>query len=85
MSTILDHFRRYMKRARAAAAATAAGDEYLHGYLRGRRHHQRVEQFGAQDEHAQWLGFADRPESVERERGYRDGFVGVEPQPYRFR
>jgi hypothetical protein len=80
MLTILNQFRRYMKRARAAATAVAS-DDYLRGYLQGLRHHQRVEQFGAQDEHAQWLGFADSPESIELQRGYRDGFAGIEPRP----
>ena len=80
MPTILDEFRRYMKRARAAATI-AVSDAYRRGYLHGLRHHHRVAQFGAQDEHAQWLGFADSPESIELERGYRDGFAGIEPQP----
>jgi hypothetical protein len=77
MLTILDQVRRYLKRARAAATA-ATSDDYLRGYLQGLRHHQRVKQFGAQDKHAQWLGFTDSPESVEFERGYRDGFAGIE-------
>ena len=80
MSTILDEFRRYMKRARAAATI-AVSDDYRRGYLHGLRRHYRVAQFGAQDEHAQWLGFADRPEYVEVGRGYRDGLAGIEPQP----
>ena len=80
MLTILEQFRRYMKRPRAAAT-TVTSDDYLRGYLQGLRHHHRVKQFGAQDEHAQWLGFADSPESVELERGYRDGFAGIEPRP----
>jgi len=80
MLTLLGRFRRYRKQAQAAAA-TAPSDDYLRGYLRGLRHHHRIKQFGAEDEHAQWLGFADTPESVEVERGYRDGFAGVEPQP----
>ena len=79
MLAILDKLRRYTKRARVAAAS-AVSDDYLRGYLQGVRHRRRVEQFGAEDEHAQWLGFADSPESVELERGYRDGFAGIEQQ-----
>jgi len=79
MLTFLDRFRRYMTRSRAAAAS-APSDDYLRGYLQGMRHRQRAKQFGAQDEHAQWVGFADSPESIDLERGYRDGFAGVEPQ-----
>lgn len=80
MLTILDAFRRYMKRARAAATV-AASDDYRRGYLHGLRRHYGVPPPGAQDEHAQWLGFADSPEYVEVRRGYRDGLAGIEPQP----
>ena len=80
MPTILDEFRRYMKRARAAATI-AVSDGHRRGYLRGLRHHHRVRQFGDQDEHAQWPGFADTLERVEAGRGYRDGLAGIEPQP----
>jgi hypothetical protein len=80
MLTILDEFRRYMKRARNAATI-AASDDYRRGYLQGLRRHYRVAGFGADDEHAQWLGFADAPEYVEVARGYRDGLAGIEPKP----
>ncbi len=80
MPAILDKLRRYTKRARAGATS-AVGDDCLRGYPQGPRHRRRVEQFGAQDEHAQWLGFADSPESVALERGCRDGFAGIEQQP----
>jgi hypothetical protein len=79
MPTILDRFRRYRKQARAAQAA-ATSEDYMRGYLQGLRHRHRIAQVGAKDEHAQWLGFADSPESLELERGYRDGCDGVEPQ-----
>jgi hypothetical protein len=79
MLTILKRLRHYVIRARVAAA-NAPTDDYLRGYLQGVRHRQRVKQFGAQDEHAQWVGFADTPESMELERGYRDGLAGVELQ-----
>lgn len=79
MLTMLNQFRRYMKRTRAAATIVTS-DDCLRGCLKGLRHHRRVEQFGAQDEHAQWLGFADRPESIELQRGCSDGFAGTEPK-----
>ena len=78
MLTILDQFRRYMERARAAATI-AASDYYGRGYGQGLRHHYRVQQLGAQKEHMRWL--ADSPEYVEFGPGYRDGLAGVEPQP----
>jgi hypothetical protein len=80
MPTILDEFRRYMKRARKASTITAS-DHYRRGYLQGLRRHYRVGDPGAHDEHAQWLGFADSPERVEAGRGYRDGLAGIEPKP----
>jgi hypothetical protein len=78
--TIVDAFRRYLKRARASATI-AASENCRRGHLHGQRHHSRVGQFDAQDEHAQWLGFADRPEHVEAWGDYRDGLAGIEPQP----
>jgi hypothetical protein len=80
MPTILDEFRRYMKRTRKAATI-AAGDDYRHRYVHGLRRHYRVAGFGAQDEHAQWPGFADSPGHVEVGRGCRDGLAGIEPKP----
>jgi hypothetical protein len=80
MMTIVDEFRRYMKRVRAAAAIAAA-DDYQRDCLQGLRHHYGVGQVGAQDEHAQWSGFADSPEDLEVGRGYRDGVAGSEPLP----
>jgi hypothetical protein len=80
MLTILDKFRRYMKRARAAGTI-AASDDCRRGYLQGLRRHHRVAPSGAHDEHAEWVGFADSPEYVQVGRGYRDGLAGIEPQP----
>ena len=79
MLTILDEFRRYFIRQARASTTIAASGDYRRGYLRGPRH--RVGQFGAQDEHAEWLGFADSPERAEVARGDRDGPAGIEPQP----
>ena len=79
MRNIIEKARHYLRRTQSAAIA-ACSDDYLRGYLQGLRHHQRVEQFGAQDRHAQSLAFADNPALPDLERGYRDGLAGIEPQ-----
>jgi hypothetical protein len=79
MSPLVERLVNYTKRTRMATAV-AASDDYRRGYLEGLRHHYRVDQLGASDEHLRWLVFPDSPEYAEFERGYCDGLVGSEPQ-----
>jgi hypothetical protein len=69
MLAVLVEFRRFMKR------AWAAGDDRWRGHLPDASHDDRVQPLRAQDEHAQWLGFADSPECLETVRGDRDGLA----------
>jgi hypothetical protein len=80
MLNIIEKAGRFLRRTQSAAAA-ACSDDYLRGYLQGLRRHHREGRSVNDDEHAQWLGFADSPALPDLERGYRDGLAGIEPQP----
>jgi len=76
----VDRHDRYTRLAQMAVADSRS-DDYQRGYLYGLRCRYYREQFGADNEFAQWRVSAESPEYPEFGRGYRDGLAGVEPQP----
>jgi hypothetical protein len=61
------------------AEAVAFSRDYRRGYMQGLRRNYCSDSSVACGETARF-GFADRPTLPDLERGYRDGFAGVEPQ-----
>ena len=57
------------------------GQHFWLGYQRGLRRHYYGEKFGTQEEHLKWMDLADSalPELCEAGRGYRAGFMGLDP------
>ena len=62
------------------AGTAACSRDYRRGYMQGLRRNYR-RNTSATCEETGWFGSADRPTLPDLERGYRDGFAGVEPQP----
>jgi hypothetical protein len=63
-----------------ATRARLLGGDYGTGYLRGLRRRYHGEQFGTDQEHAQWIALGlDGDPREDLGRGYRDGFEGREP------
>jgi hypothetical protein len=77
---MFDDFRRYLKRARAAATITAR-DDHRRGDRQGQRRRSRAVQSATEDEHAQSAGFADIPHYVGVGRGYGDDLADAETPP----
>jgi hypothetical protein len=78
MFNIIEEARRFLRRSRGAIPAAGSDDQWR-GQMQRPRRDRRAGPSVNDDEHAQWLGFADRPSLADLERAYRDGVAGIEP------